>query len=393
MPDTYTPQEMLARLVAFPTVSRDSNLALIDFVRDYLAGHGVESRLVHNEEGTKANLYAQIGPAEPGGIILSGHTDVVPVDGQPWSTDPFRLVERDDRLYGRGSCDMKGFDALVLAAVPEMLAAPLKRPVQIALSYDEEVGCLGAPSMIAEMRETLPPASAVVVGEPTEMRVVSRHKGVTGLQTHVLGYEVHSSLCHQGVSAVMTAARLISWAAERMAENKAAAETGSDPVGQLFEPPYTTLHVGRIEGGTAHNITAKDCRFSMDIRSMPGESQEAWIARYRAHCEEIAAEIRAVRPEAGIEVSIRSQAPGCRKEPEETAAAEHLARALTGDNGEHVVAYGTEAGQFQDAGYSAIICGPGSIEQAHQADEFISKAQFAEGARFVSRVIDRLAAA
>ncbi|MEM9147722.1 MAG: acetylornithine deacetylase [Pseudomonadota bacterium] len=392
MSETMTPEEMLARLVSFPTVSRDSNLPLIHFVQDYLAALGVESRLVPNDDGTKANLYAQIGPAEPGGIVLSGHTDVVPVDGQPWTTDPFVLTEKTNRLYGRGTCDMKGFSANVLAAVPEMLAAGLKRPVQIALSYDEEVGCLGAPFMIAEMRETLPPAAAVIVGEPTSMRVVSRHKGVNTLNTHVRGYEVHSSLVHTGVSAVMTAARLITWCEERMAENREMAEANPDPVGGLFEPPFTTLHVGTVEGGTASNITAKDCRFSIDIRNLPTESAEEWIARYRAHCVEVEAVMRAIRPEAAITVEERSRTPGCRKEPDDRAVAEHLARSLTGDNGEHVVAYGTEAGQFQDAGYSAVICGPGSIEQAHQADEFIEKSQLAEGRRFISRVIERLAA-
>ena len=397
MPDAHSPQsltateEMLARLVAFPTVSRDSNLALIAFVEDYLAGYGIASHRVPNADGTKANLYAQIGPDEPGGVILSAHTDVVPVDGQRWASDPFRLVERDGRLYGRGTADMKGFAACMLAAVPEMLGAPLARPIQLALSYDEEVGCLGAPSMIAEMRERLAPAAAAIVGEPTSMRVVTRHKGVTGLHTHVRGVEVHSSLLHTGVSAVMTAARLVMWAAERMAENRAAVDPG-DPVAALFDPPYTTLHVGRIEGGTAHNITAKDCRFSLDIRTMPGEGAEAWVARYEAFAREVEAEIRRVRPEAGITVERRSLAPGCRKEPEESAVAERLARALTGDNGEHVVAFGTEAGQFQDAGYSAAICGPGSIEQAHAPGEYISRAPPAEGRALVSRLIHRLAA-
>ncbi|MEM1346403.1 MAG: acetylornithine deacetylase [Pseudomonadota bacterium] len=391
MAATYTPEEMLAKLVAFPTVSRESNLDLIGFVREYLAEHGVESRLVFNDEGTKANLYAQIGPEVAGGAVLSGHTDVVPVEGQPWSTDPFRLTEKNGRLYGRGAADMKGFDALVLAKVPAMLRTNLKRPVQIALSYDEEVGCLGAPSMIAEMRESLPPASAVIVGEPTSMRVVGRHKSVIGLNTRVRGYEVHSSLCHTGVSAVMVAARLIGWIEAQMAANAAAADP-NDPVSALFDPPYTTLHVGMIEGGTAANITAKDCAFSLDIRALPGESSAQWIERYKAHCAEVAAEIAKLRPEAGIEVSQRSLTPACMKEPDDKAEAERLARALTGDNGEHVVAFGTEAGQFQEAGYSAVICGPGSIEQAHKADEYIERDQLGAGAAFLDRLIARLAA-
>ncbi|MGF1446031.1 MAG: acetylornithine deacetylase [Pikeienuella sp.] len=388
----YSVEEMLARLVGFPTVSSDSNLELIHFVRDYLAGHGVDSRLVPNEDGTKANLYAQIGPDQPGGVILSGHTDVVPVEGQPWSTDPFTLTEKDGRLYGRGAADMKGFEACVLAAVPQMLDAGLKRPIQIALSYDEEVGCLGAPFMIKEMRETLPPASAVIVGEPTMMEVVSRHKGVIRIITDVRGHEVHSAQIHRGVAATMVAARLTVWAEDQMVAAKARAEAEPDPVAGLFEPPYTTWHVGQINGGTAPNITAKDCRFWLDIRNMPGEDQGALITAYEAEVARQLAEMRQVRAETDIRVTLHSQTPGCRKEPDQTAEAERLARSLTGDNGEHVVAYGTEAGQFQDAGYSAIICGPGDIAQAHQADEFIARSQLTEGARFVSRLIDRLAA-
>ncbi|MGB0853330.1 MAG: M20/M25/M40 family metallo-hydrolase, partial [Pikeienuella sp.] len=207
MATRYSAREMLEKLVAFPTVSRDSNLPLIDFVEDYLNGHGVTSRRVYDETGKKANLYALVGPEAPGGVILSGHTDVVPVDGQAWDTDPFVVTERDGKLFGRGTCDMKGFNAIGLAMVPDMLEAGLKRPVQIALSYDEEVGCLGAPSMIAEMGETLPPAAACIVGEPSMMKVVTQHKGSVGFSTSVHGFEIHSSLMHEGVSAVMTAAR------------------------------------------------------------------------------------------------------------------------------------------------------------------------------------------
>jgi acetylornithine deacetylase len=385
MAEEYTAKQMLARLVGFPTVSRDSNLALIGFVRDYLASHGVESRLVANEDGTKANLYAQIGPDAPGGVILSGHTDVVPVDGQAWSSDPFTLTERDGRLYGRGAVDMKGFDAIALALVPQMLRAGLKRPIQIALSYDEEVGCRGAPSMIAEMRRTLPPAAAVLVGEPTNMRVVSGHKASASVTTTVTGYEVHSSLVHQGVSAIMAAARLVQWHTDRMADNRAAADPDS-----IFDPAFTTLHVGVIEGGSARNITARRCVFSSDFRVLPGEDPMEWIARYRVFCNQVAAELRAIRPEAGIEVAGDWAIPGCAPEP--GGQAEALARMLTGDNSTNVVSYGTEAGQFQAEGYSAVVVGPGSIEQAHKPDEYITLEQFAAGEAFVRRLIDRMAA-
>ena len=383
----YTPREMLARLVAFPTVSRASNLPLIDFVEDYLRGHGVACHRVPDDEGTKANLYALVGPAEPGGVVLSAHTDVVPVDGQDWTTDPFALVERDGRLYGRGTCDMKGFAAVALAAVPKALKSGLKRPIQLALSYDEEVGMWGAKRLVPAMAQAMPPAAGVVVGEPTEMQVVTGHKGGLLLLTHVHGFEVHSSIVHRGVSAVMTAARLITWLEEQMEANRSrAAETGD----ALFDPPYTTLHVGVIQGGTARNIVAKDCTFSTDIRMIPGESSADWLARYRAKVAEIEAAMKRVRPETGITVEVRGDLPGCRPEPD--GAAEALCRQLTGDNGEHAVSYGTEAGLFQDGGYSACVCGPGSIAQAHQPDEFIEIGQLEAGAAFMDRLIARLAA-
>jgi len=378
VPDIYTPREMLARLVAFPTVSRESNLELMDFVEDYLTGHGVASHRVYSDDGQKCNLYALVGPEAPGGVILSGHTDVVPVDGQDWTTDPFELVQKGSRLHGRGSCDMKGFDALALCAVPRALKAGLKRPIQLALSYDEETGMEGAYRLVPAMAEHMPPASAVIVGEPSEMQVVTGHKGGLMMQTNVHGFEVHSSLVHTGVSAVMVAARLVGWLEGQMAANKAAADPAS-----LFVPPYTTLHVGMIEGGTARNIVAKDCWFSTDVRVIPGESSTMWIERYRAEAARVAAEMQAIRPGTGITVEVRGDVPGCR--PEMAVEAEALCRALTGDNGEHVVSYGTEAGLFQDGGYSACICGPGSIDQAHQADEFIEIAQLDAGEAFMGR--------
>lgn len=385
MPDIFTPREMLERLVAFPTVSRETNLPLMDFVEDYLTGHGVESHRVYSDDGNKCNLYALVGPAEPGGVILSGHTDVVPIDGQDWTTDPFKLVEKNGRLYGRGSCDMKGFDALALCAVPKALKAGLKRPLQIALSYDEETGMEGAYRLAPEMAGKMPPASAVIVGEPSQMQVVTGHKGGLMLETQVHGFEVHSSIVHTGVSAVMTAARLITWLEDQMAANKAAANPES-----LFVPPYTTLHVGMIEGGTARNIVAKDCKFSTDVRVIPGETSTDWLARYRDEVQRVEAEMKAIRPEAGITIKVRGDIPGCR--PELATEAEALCRQLTGDNAEHVVSYGTEGGIFQDQGYSACICGPGNIEQAHQPDEFIEISQLNAGEQFMDRLVENLAA-
>ncbi len=385
MPDFYTPREMLEKLVAFPTVSDVSNLELIDFVEDYLAGHGVKSHRVYDESGEKANLYAVIGPNVEGGVVLSGHTDVVPVKGQPWDSDPFVVTEKDGKLYGRGTCDMKGFDALALALVPDMLKADLQRPIQIALSYDEEVGCLGAPFMISDMVARLPRASAVIVGEPSMMQVVSGHKGAIGFLTEVRGFEIHSSLMHQGVSAVMVAARLVEWLRLRFEENMAATPNAIDAA---FEPPFTTLHVGVIQGGSATNITALDASFSCDIRCPASQDPLAWHARYMEYVAKVEAEMQAIQPSAKITVTARDVNPALK--PEKDGAAEALARRLTGDNGSHVVSYGTEAGQFQREGYSVVVCGPGSIDQAHQPNEFITIEQFEAGEAFLRRLIETL---
>ncbi|PLS21661.1 acetylornithine deacetylase [Neptunicoccus cionae] len=383
MADSYTPRDMLEKLVGYDTVSHRSNLELISYVEEYLASHGVESTRVYNETGDKANLYAHIGPMESGGVILSGHTDVVPVEGQNWSTDPFTLTEIDGRLYGRGSCDMKGFLAIALALVPEMLAAGLKTPIQLALSYDEEVGCEGVIPMVKELAGKMPKADICIVGEPSLMKVVTGHKSGIGFETEVTGYEVHSSLAHKGVSAIMTAATLIEWHNDR----NESATAAQDP-DCIFEPPFSTYHVGIINGGTAGNITAKTCRFINDFRLLPNESLTEATDAYRSFAAELETKIKAVRPEAGISITRLYDMPGL--EPEENGKAEALARRLTGDNSSNVVSYGTEAGHFQAEGISTIICGPGSIEQAHQADEYISIDQLDQGARFMRDLIDAL---
>lgn len=377
---------ILDKLVSFPTVSSTSNLDLLDWVEGYLDGHGVTSRRVYNADRTKANLYALVGPEVEGGVILSGHTDVVPVEGQPWDTDPFTVTERDGKLFGRGTCDMKGFDALALAAVPRALKRGIKRPIQIALSYDEEVGCIGAPFMIAEMRKTLPAASAAIIGEPSMMKAVSGHKGGTGFAVHVRGFEVHSSLMHTGVSAVMEAAKLIDWA------NSQNARVMAEPPSALaadFVPPWTTTHVGVVNGGTAHNITALDCRFVLSFRVVPGESEDDWCNAFLSYVTELEAQMQKIAPSAFISCDRYFDVPGLR--PEQNGAAERLVRQITGDNGTHVVSYGTEAGQFQREDYSAIICGPGDIAQAHQPNEFISLDQFRQGGDFMDKLIDHLA--
>lgn len=378
-----TSLEMLEKLVGFDTTSHRSNLPLIEWVEGFLADHGVASTRLPNEDGTKANLYAHIGPMVEGGVILSGHTDVVPVKGQAWDTDPWVVTEVGGKYFGRGTCDMKGFLAQALAHVPDMMAADLQRPIQLALSFDEEVGCEGVIPMVHALAGNVPKADLCIVGEPSLMKVVTGHKGSIGYDTHVHGFEVHSSLVHKGVSAIMNAARLIEWHRETMAANAAAANP-EDP----YVPPYTTLHVGTINGGTAGNITAKDCEFMTDIRIIPGESDADWDARYRAFAAELSAEMQQIHPDTGVEVKGRINTPALEQETDGTAEA--LCRRLTGDNSTNVVSYQTEAGHFQRAGFSTAICGPGSIEQAHQPNEFITKDQFDQGGKFIRDLISHL---
>lgn len=375
-----SPRDLLARLVAFPTVSDRSNLDLVEFVETYLAGLGVASFRVPDATGGKAALVALIGPDVPGGVVLSAHTDVVPVAGQDWASDPFTLAERDGRLYGRGTCDMKGFIATALAAVPDMLAADLARPVILALSYDEEVGCIGAPPMIEALLARLPRPEAVIVGEPSDLRVVTGQKGSWGFRARVRGHSVHSSAMHTGVSAIMTAAGMIDWMTGYMVE-RARSTPPND-----FDPPYATIHVGLIEGGTANNITARDCTFSGEVRFLPSETLEDWRRPILAEAARREAMIRAVRPDTAIAFESRMELPGFLADP----PAESLARALTGDNGLTVVSYQTEAGHFQERGLPTVICGPGSIAQAHQPDEFLSVAQFEAGSAFVARLLRHL---
>ena len=383
-PSTAKSIAMLEKLVSFDTVSRNSNLAFIEFVQGLLKEHGVESRLVHNDERTKANLLATIGPRVEGGIVLSGHTDVVPVDDQDWRTNPFDVVEKDGLLYGRGTSDMKSFLAIILGALDTLTAAPLKTPLHLAFSYDEEVGCLGAPSLIRLLNRELPRPSAVIVGEPTEMKVVSAHKGITGVRTLVTGFESHSSQIHRGVSAVMVAAELIQFLQSLSAE---AAAKG--PHNQLFKPPHSTITVNIIEGGTAINIMAHHCTFQWDIRVLPEDNPSRYMDRFNAYCRDVVLpRMRAIAPSCNIETFAREPTPPLKAEPE--SEAERLCRMLTGDNVTRAVSFAAEAGQFQQSGLSVVICGPGSITQAHQPNEFISVAQVDLGTRFLHDLVKHL---
>jgi len=380
------PRAILDRLVAFRTVSRDSNLDLIDWVEGYLGDHGIAAHRHWNEDRQKAALFAHVGPVQAGGVVLSGHSDVVPVEGQAWISDPWTVTERRGRLYGRGTCDMKGYLALAIWAMVGAQRRGVRRPLQIAISYDEEVGCTGAPPMIAAMQTAFPRADVALIGEPSGMKIITGHKGGTGYKVHVKGFEVHSSLLPEGVSAIMESARLVQWMNEQNAANQAKPAT---PVAARFRPPFTTLHSGMIQGGTAHNITAADCRFVMEFRVVPGESVENWAMAFETHAAEVQARMQAVRPEAAVHLVRFFRVPPL--VPEAAGAAEALARALTGDNGAGVVSYGTEAGQFQEAGYSAVVCGPGDIAQAHQPDEYLELSEFLAGQAYMTRLLDALA--
>ena len=372
---------ILETLVGFDTVSAKSNLALAHWVRDYLEGHGVASTLVPNAEGTKANLYATLGPSRAGGVVLSGHTDVVPVEGQKWSSEPFTVTPRGGRLYGRGTADMKGFIAAALAAVPEFLAAGLKTPIHLAFSYDEEVGCIGIPHLLARLARDLPKPRAAIIGEPTMMQVVTGHKGLAAWRTVFTGVEAHSSRIEEAVSAIFAASDFIAYLRGLAEEFRRGAK---DPA---FEPPFTTINVGKIQGGQAMNIVAGQCAIDWEFRPLPSTDAKAIIARIRRFVDdELRPALKARHKAADVELILLADGPGLAPEP--NSIAEALARRLTGANRSGTVAYGTEAGHFQRTGISAVVCGPGDIEQAHKPDEFVALDQLAQCAAFLAKLKD-----
>lgn len=385
MTDITLQRDWISRLVAHDTTSSRSNLALIEDVEAYLAELGVETFRVENSDWTKSNLYAVVGPSVPRGVVLSGHTDVVPVDGQDWDTDPWVVTEKDGKLFGRGVCDMKSFSAIGLSLVPEMLSAGLKRPLIFALSYDEEIGCLGAPSMIEEIADRVPAPSAVIVGEPTNMKVIDGHKGIASFRVTVTGYTTHSSQTDRGVSAVEAAARLIS----KITDMRMARERGAD-ASSPFSPPYSTMTVNVVRGGTQLNIMAGEAAFDWDLRALPGDSVVEIAEEFKDFAKGIEAEMRQKAPGCRIVIEQMTNAPAFGRKDENAAA--DLAKAITGHNSTEVVAYAAEAGQFQEAGFSTVICGPGSIDQAHQANEFITLDQVRLGTQFMQRLIARMTA-
>ncbi|MDJ0512450.1 MAG: acetylornithine deacetylase [Methyloceanibacter sp.] len=381
---TQAAAELLAKLIAFDTTSAKSNLDLIDFVQAYLNAHGVTPTLVPDGDGKKACLLATIGEGE-GGVGLSGHSDCVPVTGQSWTSDPFTLTERDGKLYGRGTCDMKGFVACVLASVPLFKSAPLTEPIHILISYDEEVGCLGVRPMIARLGRDLPRPRVVIVGEPSGMQVIDGHKGIDVFRTTVTGKEAHSSMPAIGVNAISAASKLVD-EIDRMAAE--IAQTENDP---HFEPPYSTVMVAMMEGGTAPNIVPRNCDLLWQLRGLPGTKARDVSARLAAFAEEkLLPGMRAVAPDAGVETKTETAVPAFSAGPNSEAVS--LAMTLTGANRASGVSYATEAGLFQDAGCPAVVCGPGDIEQAHAADEFVAVSQIESCLAFLARLTDRMSA-
>ncbi|MBN3751561.1 acetylornithine deacetylase [Paraburkholderia sp. Tr-20389] len=383
MSDTSS-RALLERLIAFPTVSRDSNLAMIDFIRHYLGNLGVRSELFYNAERTKANLFATIGPDIGGGIVLSGHTDVVPVDGQPWTVEPFRLSEKEGRLYGRGTADMKGFIASVLATVPAFVARELKVPVHLAFSYDEEVGCLGVRSMLADLAQRANKPALCLIGEPTELKPVLGHKGKLAMRCHVKGAPCHSAYAPYGVNAIQYAARLVN-RLEEIGERLAAPERHDE----RFDPPYSTVQTGVIKGGRALNIVPAECEFDFEVRALPGYDATHVADELQTYAQaQLLPKMHAVNAETDIRLTSLSAYPGLATPPDSDAA--RLLALLCGSNTFGTVAFGTEGGLFNEAGIPAVVCGPGSMDQGHKPDEFVTVDQLAECDAMLARLADYL---
>lgn len=382
-PETFA---LIERLIGFDTTSRGSNLGLIEWARDYLKDIGLESRLTYDAAGNKANLFATVEKGNKPGIVLSGHTDVVPVDGQKWSSDPFKATLRGDRIYGRGACDMKSYLAVILGMAPRFAAANLKAPVHFALSYDEEVGCVGARGLLADLaRNNIRPAGAVI-GEPTSMQPVIAHKGKRSYQCCVSGKEAHSALTPQGVNAIEYAARIISYI-RHMAERMQACE----PRDYGFDVPFTTLQTGVISGGTAGNIVPRECVFQFEFRYLPGADPDALEREIKDYAERvILPEMHRTDPGTGISFETRAEIPGLNTTEEDELT--RLAQALSRNKSASKVAYATEGGLFQQAGIPAIICGPGSIAQAHKPDEYVTLEQVALCESFMERLLEQMCA-
>lgn len=378
--------DILDDLIAFPTVSRDSNLALIAYIEGFLERFGIPATLVHSEDGRKANLWASIGPAGKPGVVLSGHTDVVPVEGQAWSSDPFRMARRDGNFYGRGTADMKGFIACCLAMAQHAVRMPLKTPINFAFSYDEEIGCVGVRRLLDLLKDAPVKPRLCIVGEPTLMQAVTAHKGKLGFRVTAHGLEAHSSLAPIGVNAIYMASDLIG--AIRAIQTDIA-EHG--PRDGDYEVAYSTLHVGKMQGGEVMNIVPNRCTFDFEIRYLPEDDQHSIVSRIRAAAEKIAASYRGVFAQARFEFADLQSYPAMNT-PVDSEAVKFV-HALTGGNSTGKITFGTEGGLFQAVlGTPAVVCGPGNIAVAHKPDEHVSEAQMAACDRMMARLVEKLSA-
>ena len=380
-----TSEELLRSLISFATVSAYSNKELIAFVQDYLAEFGIICNIAPNEDGTKADLIATIGPMAPGGIVLSGHTDVVPVEGQDWHSDPFEMIEKDGKLYGRGACDMKGFIAVALALVPEFLARDLKVPLHLVFSYDEEVGCLGARPLLDRFVKDLPRPLMCIVGEPTSMQVITGHKGKRSFIANVRGLESHSALAPKGVNAVEYAAELVTYL-----KNMARRIERDGPFDELYEVTHTTVHTGIIKGGVQLNIVPKTCRVEFEFRYLAIDDPDALEAEIRTYASETLEPLmHAVDPNTGIDIECYNDMPGLELDVDEEVVT--FVKALAGRNDHAKVAFGTEAGLFHTrVGIPTVVCGPGDIAVAHKPNEYISLDQIARAETFMGRLADEV---
>ncbi|UOY06337.1 acetylornithine deacetylase [Muricauda sp. SCSIO 64092] len=384
-----TVEHILAKLVSFPVLGGESNLSIIHWIRDYITSHGVEVNLLPNAEGNKASLHCRIGPDIDGGVILSGHTDVVPVEGQEWTTDPFVLTEKGDgKWYGRGSCDMKGFIACCLAAVPQMVKANLKKPIYFAFSYDEEVGCLAGPELAQAMkthyRET---PKYAIIGEPSLMEPIVGQKGIYILETYVNGSAGHSSRIKQEVSAIHESMRLILWL-----ENKMDQLIANQRLDDRFHPPHSSIHIGLVDGGIAPNVIADKAHFYWDLRTIPMDDMGSIVAEFEAYCRKREEELRKLFPDFSIK-TVENHPPVPHLDTKADDAIVDLVKRLSGNATLNTVSYAAEAGQFANEGFQSAICGPGSIAQAHRADEYISHEQLEKGMEMMEKLIQELSSA
>ena len=377
-------EEMLKRLIGFDSTSHKSNLDLIHFVQEYLEGFNISSHLIFDEGRNKANLFATIGPEDKPGIVLSGHTDVVPVEGQDWESDPFELTERNDLLHGRGTCDMKGFIAVALSKLPKFINQDLKNPIHLAFSYDEEVGCLGAHDIAKHIKNIPVQPKLCIVGEPTSMKAITGHKGVCDFECTVHGHECHSSLSPYGVNAVESAAEVVAYirsVAKRMANE--------GPFNQEFNPPFTTVHTGTMNGGTAVNIVPNKCDFHFEIRSIPEQDPKELADEIKQYAwKQIEPAMKEIDPKTGFEFQAIADVPGFDISNDDEMV--KFVQALSGSNSTEKVSFGTEAGIYQSLDVPTVVCGPGSIEQAHRPNEFVAKEQIIQCERFMERLLEQV---